>query len=288
MKIGISLPMPFMAGLYTDEGSAALQKQNHTAGPLLEKLREKGASSIELRYWQKDMDIKTIADVFRKIKKAALEFTIHGEIDVKQENLGILESMPWIETGIDIAGFSSEKPLIITMHPVKIADNTTEENYKKTVSILSHLCREIENKKLPVLIAYENQRERGGPNPAVDYKDMVSAAREAESSSIGLCWDMGHAYSNFGRSLMAENPTPDFLGMLIHTHIHDLYPGTDSTHWPLTCGTVPVDNYVKLLKKSGYRGLYNLELSPEKFKDQDILGSFIKSMEILAASYGKA
>ena len=91
-----------------------------------------------------------------------------------------------------------------------------------------------------------------------------------------------------GEALLQNILFRNLLKGAIHTHIHDLYPGTDATHWPLTCGTIPLFNNVKLLKAGGYSGLYNLELSPERFKDQDIMGAFSASIDILAKAYEDA
>ena len=284
MNIGVSLPWPFISGLFTDEGSAALKKQNHSIDDLLEELKKNGVSSIEFRHWQNDI-IPKLGDGFKRVSDAGFQITVHGEVEDNYDSLDIMDSMLWLNPYLENASQPAGRPLVITMHPVKTKGKTIAENHRKSVSILKHLCGEIERRNLPVMIAYENQRDKGFPDPAVDYKDLVSAVRETESSRIGICWDMGHAFSNFGRNLIAENPPAEFVSMAIHTHIHDLYPGTDETHWPLTCGTIPVSNYVKMLKASGYKGLYNLELSPERFRNQDIMPAFIASIEIIKKSY---
>jgi len=287
MNIGVSLPWPFISGLYTDESSTAIKKQNHTIGTFLESLKEKGVLSIEFRHWQEEI-LPYAGKGFKTVSDAGFQITVHGEVEENYDSLDIMQSMPWLRAYLENASQPDGEPLVITMHPVKTRGKSIEENYRKSVSILRHLCREIEDKKLPVVIAYENQRDKGFPDPAVDYKDLVSAAAEANSGSIGLCWDMGHAWSNYGRGIIAEYPVPEFIKGAIHTHIHDLYPGTDATHWPLTCGTIPIFNNVKLLKESGYKGLYNLELSPERFKGQDIMGAFSASIDILAKAYEDA
>ncbi|MDX9799917.1 MAG: TIM barrel protein [Spirochaetia bacterium] len=287
MNIGVSLPWPFISGMFTDEGSTALKNQNHTIDSFLAALKKKGVSSIEFRHWQEEI-LPEAGKGFKTVSDAGFQITIHGEVEENYDTLSIMESMPWLSSYLENGSQPDGKPLVITMHPVKTMGKSIEENYKKSVSILKHLCKEIEERKLPIVIAYENQREKGFPDPAVDYKDLVSAVKETGSSSIGLCWDMGHAYSNFGRSLIAEYPAPEFIKGAVHTHIHDLYPGTDATHWPLTCGTIPVFNNVKLLKESGYQGLYNLELSPERFKGQNILEAFNASIDILADAYSRA
>lgn len=281
MRTGVSLPLPFLADRYTEQGSMELKKQGHTSGSLLAKLKENGTDSIELRYWQKDMEPETIYSVFEKIRNSGLGLTIHGDISEKQENVPITESFPWLEKAIEISGSDNKNPLVITMHPVKTESRTKEGNYKKTVSILRHICAGIEERELPVVIAYENQRERGGPNPAIDYSEITGVVKETESSAIGICWDMGHAWANFRRDLINEDPTEEFVNKTIHTHIHDLPPERISTHWPLVYGTVPVERYVRMLGNSGYNGILNLELSPEKFPDMDILGVFVKSIELL-------
>ena len=63
-----------------------------------------------------------------------------------------------------------------------------------------------------------------------------------------------------------DKTIPDtFLNHVIHAHIHDLGPDY-KTHWPLTLGNVPVEEYVKLLAARRFNGVLNLELVYERFK----------------------
>ena len=48
----------------------------------------------------------------------------------------------------------------------------------------------------------------------------------------------------------------------IHTHIHAL---AHTTHYPLTAGKLPLEEYIGQLNRCGYRGIYNLELECGRF-----------------------
>ena len=84
----------------------------------------------------------------------------------------------------------------------------------------------------------------------------------ASSSQMGACWDLGHAYMNVQHGVDVSGPDVRFLRQVIHTHVHDLGP---RTHCALTHGVVPLDLYLDALIGQGYKGVLNLELSPERF-----------------------
>jgi hypothetical protein len=52
---------------------------------------------------------------------------------------------------------------------------------------------------------------------------------------------------------------------VINTHVHGI-SSSESTHWPLNAKGVPVERFVPLLRSSGHRGLFVLELNPLKFQ----------------------
>jgi sugar phosphate isomerase/epimerase len=49
-----------------------------------------------------------------------------------------------------------------------------------------------------------------------------------------------------------------------HTHIHDL-TATGRTHGPLAEVEGPIGDQVRALARSGYRGIYDLELEPSRW-----------------------
>ncbi len=129
---------------------------------------------------------------------------------------------------------------------------------------------EIEKNMLPVKIAYENQREKGFADPATRFKSISASLSRIQRKEIGTCWDMGHSYANFLKNNYEELPDGIFLENAIHTHIHDLDNKTGATHWPLIFGNTPVERYIEILKKHRYSGLYNLELSTERFSSLNV------------------
>ena len=48
--------------------------------------------------------------------------------------------------------------------------------------------------------------------------------RKIPGKKIGICWDMGHSYSNVVNHKFPLFPPKEFLERVIHTHIHDPGP----------------------------------------------------------------
>ena len=280
MKIGISIPWAFISGISTDIGTEALNNQIYKINDFLFDLKKQGIYSIELRHWQNEI-LPAADNVFDLIKKTGLQVTVHGDVEENQDSQEITKSFPWLLSCLKNNSFNEEQKLIITLHPINNKKNSIDINYDKSISILRHLDLEIKSKNLPIIIAYENQREKGYPDPGIYYEKLVSAVKEINSSNIGICWDMGHAYCNILRKLLAENPPEEFISEVVHTHIHDLHPETKSTHWPLSCRTIPLQRYINYLKENKYSGIYNLEFSPNKFKSEKISEVYKNSIKIL-------
>jgi len=82
---------------------------------------------------------------------------------------------------------------------------------------------------------------------------------------------MGHLYSNLVSSDeldldLGELPPEEFLTRVYHTHIHSLNDA-GRTHFPLTEDyTLPIESYVNALQQVNYNGVYNLELSFDRFE----------------------
>jgi len=71
---------------------------------------------------------------------------------------------------------------------------------------------------------------------------------------------------------------------VIHTHVHDMSP-EGQTHWPLDGGRVPLARNARLLRRAGYRGLYCLELSPDRFQGRKpVAAAFLEGLRLLAGA----
>jgi sugar phosphate isomerase/epimerase len=71
----------------------------------------------------------------------------------------------------------------------------------------------------------------------------------------------------------------DFFKKIIHAHINDNFGLEDGTgfktpkygdlHLPLGMGTLPLEKIIKKLKKSGYGGIWMLEIKPLRVTDDE-------------------
>lgn len=279
MRIGVSLPFLFLAGINTDDSNtAALQKAGCIPEQILTMLKEKGCEYIEVRHWKQDPDCSLIASVFDKILDTGLKISFHGDVDENTGRAGIYSTFPWLYSYMEK---TSQTPLVLTLHPLRPKENTIETNYNLTFQMLKHCAQEIAKENLPITVAYEIQRSKGYPDPAVVYAMLVKMVEELNDPIVKICWDMGHAYANYKEGLVTRDPPSGFLSYTVHTHIHDIRPDSTSTHWPLVFNTVEVERYVHLLRDAGYTGIFNLELSPGKFAHMNIIDAFIKSIDFL-------
>ncbi len=282
MRIGISLPWHYAAGIYDrDRASRTVYRDCSSAAVFLEKLRKQGCSSIELRHWVNDLTEKDLAASYRNITEAGLGYSIHGDIQEDHDNKDIFESFPWLRTAMEGLVNRSGKELVVTIHPVKKENGDVAELKTKTEAILVKYCNDIEKHSIPLKIAYENQRLKGFEDPALKFTSISESVKKINRKELGTCWDMGHSYANFLKNSFSELPDSDFLKYAIHTHIHDLSDSSGATHWPLTCGNTPVGKYIKLLKDNNYSGLYNLEFSTERFDMLNVEEYILKSIDIL-------
>ncbi|WP_428770404.1 TIM barrel protein [Treponema sp. HNW] len=245
---------------------------------MLKTLKERGCQYIEVRHWKQDPDCSLIASVFDKILDTGLKISFHGDVNENTGTAGMYASFPWLYSYMEK---TSQAPLVLTLHPLNSTQNTVEENYNLTFQMLKHCAEDIEKENLPITVAYEIQRSKGYSDPAVVYSMLVQMVKDLNNPLIKICWDMGHAYANYMQGLIPKEPPSDFLSYTAHTHIHDIRPGSTSTHWPLIFNTVEVETYVNLLRKAGYEGIFNLELSPGKFAHMSVLDGFIKSIDFL-------
>ena len=282
MRIGISLPWHYLADIYEKSPACrTLYRDCSTASVFLEKLKKQGCSSIELRHWEDDLTESDFEQSFKNITDSGLEYSIHGDIDRNHLNKDIYSSFPWLTAAVNGLKNSPQEILTVTIHPVKEKGGDTAQLKLLSEEIISGYCREIKKYSLPLKIAYENQREKGFADPALHFTRISESVKKIGMQELGTCWDMGHSYANFLKSNYTEIPDNDFLNFAVHTHIHDLAEGTGATHWPLTCGNVPVEKYVQLLKKHGYSGVFNLEFSAERFDNLNVEKYILKSIDIL-------
>jgi len=81
-----------------------------------------------------------------------------------------------------------------------------------------------------------------------------------EGTSLGLCWDTGHAFFSVERCGEPFLPPKQWRGRIRHVHLHDVADGKD--HRPPLYDSVPVEDGLRAVREAGFDGDINLELNP--------------------------
>jgi sugar phosphate isomerase/epimerase len=134
---------------------------------------------------------------------------------------------------------------------------------------------------MPVRVALEIMRYHSDIcDPCITYPGLLDIARDVDSTKVGFCWDIGHALSSVAQDRLELDPPSEFLRRVIHVHVHDVAPDGD-THWPLTDNPLLV-HIIRKLVTAGYRGVYNLELSPPRWPPgTDVRAKALESIQRL-------
>ena len=271
-KIGYSLPFDFVSG-------ESISEYNTIFGSVEEclfALQSAGVDSIELRCVDPTASVAVTRKAFDKITKYEMLTTIHG-------------NLPEIGSGIYLMPAISALPIddecIVTLHSYAGTDCSLEWYIDETVSAMRKL---LENTEDNIKFALEINRAKSYNDPGVTYKGLINMIDTIGSERIGACWDFGHAASNIHNGVMDLLPPDEFPGKVIHTHIHDLSDEA-KTHFPLTCGRIPLQIFNDLLLNTGYAGCFNLEFSLQLWTGtaEEKRDAIIQSIAILAESIDK-
>ncbi len=160
-----------------------------------------------------------------------------------------------------------QRELIVTIHPV-VGDNAA-----MLIALSDHIIKN----KYPVRIALENNRKMPDGTNGDSVALVLDAVTRADRKNLGVCFDMGHWAWYTANFTDTPNMLPpnEFLSKAIHTHIHayaenaeNVYGATTkgSTHFPLDEWREPFSLYINALGYK-YYGVYNVELSPNRFAD---------------------
>lgn len=128
--------------------------------------------------------------------------------------------------------------------------------------------------------------ENVGPAAAGETKigdtreEVLDLVNRVKAPNLGICWDFGH--DALHERLVP--PSPEWLSKVVHAHIHDLNPeGVD--HYPLVFDSLPVKNWLGLLREAGMHGVATLEIKGNQltgWEYEDIQRSLANSLEIIA------
>lgn len=275
MKTGLSLPVSYLAG--DREKSCLYYSILGEPESFLSGLKSMGAASVELRGANRSSSGDEILLAARQVFAAGLETTAHSYLPPEGGGESFYGMYPELEPYIREL-IRLKKETVVTVHSYASADEELELLEEKTAGALRAVDACITSENLPVKIALEINRRKGWNDPGDTYSGLVRIFEKTSPENAGFCWDFGHAYSNVLRSSHQKLPPAEFLERVIHTHIHAVGPD-ERTHWPLGKGSVPLADFAGALSLSGYSGVYNLELSLERFSGED------NPAELLAESF---
>jgi sugar phosphate isomerase/epimerase len=288
--LGFSIQAPVFLGKTSKDSTNDLIAHYENVEKLLDVVKTAGVGSVEVRILPRGADESAYREVIQLIWNAGLQLTIHGH--VAGDHMGgrfsdIYPSMSYV-----LSHFHKyQTGLTMALHAFDAKTGLEMDLHDQTVKLLNDWVAMIDTEQLPLLIAVENNRKKASKvDPGDSIDGVLRIVEEVNSPHVGITWDMGHFYSNLmdthGLKLPPEThleqlPPNAFLEKVIHTHIHGL--GLTGTHNPLTePRSLPLEPYVAALQRAGYRGLYNLELTMNKFDhDQSLWEHVLASIQRL-------
>ena len=286
MNCGFSLPINYLTGSPLNAEDFVFQE--HFKDPLafMNDLKKAGVSSIELRHIEAETETEKAALAAKQILDSELEVTIHGYLPQAISGDRFADILPPIASIVETLK-ERKASCTMTFHSYKARNGDLSQLSAYNADFIKNLMQIIYNENLPLKIALEINRNKGFTDPSIDYDGLMTVWKDiASPQRVGFCWDFGHSYWNTSKGYMNLIPKDDFLAHVIHTHIHDVSPEGE-THWPLTEGVIPLNDFVARLNEQNYTGTYNLELSPERWhKLRDVKTCIFESISILKAKVG--
>ena len=280
MNCGISLPTNYLAGTPRNDEDFLFLKHYQNPLILLENLRGAGVTSIELRAIEAKTDLKIASLAADRVLESGLDLTIHGYFPKKVNCHRFSEYMPPIASIVEnLKNYKASSTM--TLHTHRKRNTNLAKLIQFNVDVIRNLVKCIDDEKLPLKIALELNRNKGYTDPSVAYASLITVMQEVGNPNVGFCWDFGHSFWNTSKGYIELLPPSDFLDHVIHTHIHDLSP-QGQTHWPLSQGIIPLEDFITPLKLRNYSGTYNLELRPERWNHvKDFHNGIYESISIL-------
>ena len=265
MNIGVSLSPGFLCGRTASHHQKQLLKEG--VQPFLTRLIEAGCTHIELRAVRFDTPEEIIRGAAAALKEAGLFLTVHSALRDEPAEAFWGRLLPLL---------AAQENLCVTVHSAA----TREE----TLRLLRRMGEYARLHHPAARLALENNRSKKGDNiDLVECGGVLETVQAVGLANIGTCWDFGHfCWDHLTHpSLLPDDlPPAAFIARAVHTHIHSVYE--DTTHFPLTMGTLPLKAYLSALLNAGYRGVYNLEPEPERWNESiDAAEEIIRSVILL-------
>lgn len=266
MKIGVSMPPAFLCG---QAASVAQEKMLAAFGGIdgwLREIYKAGANHIEMRSVKEGITEETVRGAMDAAARNGFSVTVHG---------ALAEEAAEIFWGRFLPVLSKQPELTVTVH--SIIDRET------TMNTLRRLAEYGMKHHPGARLALENNRIKGDTAPLVSCEGVLATVKALKLPNLGICWDFGHLYWDYQTHpelISGMLPPEGYADRAIHTHIHSVAFGR--THFPLSMGEAPLSEYVSVLKRAGYEGVFNFEPEPERWPEgTDVPGEMLRSVRIL-------
>jgi len=269
-KIGVSIPWDYLSGKIKIKESKVMKDTYGKADKFLKLLKDLEVTHIELRHRKAEISEMDMETVFKLLYDFKFKITIHGDTPLQGNLWTITDVFPWLNSYNKIFSNSNDS-IVITLHPFTGSESISYYR-EQTINFIKRLDNFITEENLPIKLALENQRSKKINDPGKSFVEIEEIWKDINRKNVGICWDMGHCYANYliDKNIYPLFPHNEFTKAVTHTHIHDLGP-EGRTHWIFKENKVPLADNVSQLKDTGYSGIYNLELSFDRFaseKDQ--------------------
>lgn len=273
MKIGFSFFWQFVLGLNHPNKPRPWQVAIPDFNTALDEFEKYGISSVEIKLTE-DTEMSLLGHVVDKLIDKGFQLTFHAPGRIHYP-----EGLPkFLNLLIEISRMVNKRfnftPLWV-IHSLH-GDNPNREGvYRNNIDYLKQIVKAM--KTVPAQFALEILRNRSDSNRlhiGDSYSEILKIINEVGDDDVGICWDFGHAFAMFERYLQDKFPPEEFLKKVVHCHVHDCR--AQKTHLPLGFGRIPIEEYIQLLKKSGFSGILNLEIVPHKINDPE---NFMKYIE---------
>ncbi len=276
-RVGLSLRLPYVAG---SEGG--FRDILGDPVPLLAELKAAGLAPIEIQGLPPTLQSDILVGALERVYEAGLGITFHSQL-------------PAWELGQPLPKFHEPSPAVVaalqrfgTIIPAVVHAYTSREQdwdllVKRSIEAIRAMATFYKTHDVPLRVALEINRFKGAVTPDVRYEGILEMADSFEEDELGLCWDMGHTQSSIMQRQLPIVPPQDFVNQVIHTHMHDIGEN-GRTHFPLVSACDHLKNGIQRLTASGYSGVYNLELYPDRWgmeNNADIKAAIFASIERL-------
>lgn len=230
----------------------------------LRALRGLGVTHIELRCISPDTDPALALRCAEMVWDAGFRITVHGALPAR---IGPFSEVYPSMLALLAAAKQHQDGVTLTVHAYSSKTEDRTETYAADTRRILLLWQE-QARELGFRLALENNRYKGAFDPGHSCEGVLSMLEGTDPEVVGTCFDMGHFYNNAVKVHGQSDRTPprEFLARAFHTHIHAL--NDRGTHAPFTPGNeLPLERYLSLLTAEGYSGVYNLELTFDRFYD---------------------